>query len=64
MFTSVTKGVTERDEVTKSPIYDKFMDKFVVNSCKNEFIQAVYLPLTRRRKGAEALRLSVEEKNR
>ena len=40
MFESVTKGVTGRDEVTKTPknalIHDKFMDQFVINSCKNE----------------------------
>ena len=40
MFVSVTKGVTRRDEVTKTPknalIHDKFMGQFVINSCKSE----------------------------
>ena len=40
MFESVTKGVTGRDEVTKTPknalIHDKFMGQFVINSCKSE----------------------------
>ena len=38
MFISVTKCVTERDEVTKTTKFDKFIDKFMINSWINLWI--------------------------